>query len=62
MQTCQGKLFVTVKRWPLLCSFSLYFMFHIVGKFGRGKVWQIDSFQVFGERNFGELIDQPKGN
>ena len=27
-----------------------------------GKVWQIDSFQVFGERKFDELIDQPIGN
>ena len=24
------------------------------------KVWRIDSFQVFGERKFGEFIDQPK--
>ena len=23
-----------------------------------GKVWRIDSFQAFGERKFGELIDQ----
>ena len=23
------------------------------------KVWRIDSFQAFGERKFGELIDQP---
>ena len=28
-------------------------------KVWRGKVWQIDSFQAFGERKFGELIDQP---
>ena len=26
-----------------------------------GKVWQIDSFHAFGERKFGELIDQPIG-
>ena len=25
------------------------------------KVWQIDSFQVFGERKFGELIDHSIG-
>ena len=25
------------------------------------KAWQIDSFQAFGERKFGELIDQPIG-
>ena len=29
------------------------------GKVGGGKVWQIDSYQAFGERKFGELIDQP---
>ena len=31
----------------------------IAGKFGGGKVWQIDSFWAFGERKFGEFIDQP---
>ena len=36
-------------------------IYRIAGKFGRVKVWQIDSFQTFGERKFGELIDQPKG-
>ena len=25
------------------------------------KVWRIDSFRAFGERKFGELIDQPIG-
>ena len=35
--------------------------YHIAGKFGREKVWQIDSFPAFGERKFGELIDQPIG-
>ena len=34
-------------------------MYRIAGKFGGGKVWQIDCFQAFGERRFGELIDQP---
>ena len=29
------------------------------GKFGGGKVWRIDLFRAFGERKFGELIDQP---
>ena len=29
------------------------------GKLWWGKCWQIDSFQVFGKRKFGELIDQP---
>ena len=33
----------------------------IAGKFGGEKVWQIDSFRAFGERKFGELIDQPIG-
>ena len=28
----------------------------IAGKFGGGKVWQIDLFLTFGERKFGELI------
>ena len=28
-------------------------------KFGRGKVWRIDSFRAFGKIKFGELIDQP---
>ena len=27
--------------------------------FGGGKRWRIDSFQAFGERKFGELIDRP---
>ena len=35
--------------------------YHIVGKFGRGKVWRIDSFRAFGKRKFGELIDQAMG-
>ena len=35
--------------------------YHIAGKFGGEKVWRIDSFQAFGERKFGELIDQPIG-
>ena len=32
----------------------------IAGKFGGGggEVWQINSFRAFGERKFGELIDQ----
>ena len=29
------------------------------GNFGGRKVWRIDSFRAFGERKFGELIDQP---
>ena len=40
-------------------KFSNYGSYCIVGKFGWGKLWQIDSFQIFGRRKFGELIDQP---
>ena len=29
------------------------------GKVWRGNVWQIDLFQAFSEKKFGELIDQP---
>ena len=36
-----------------------YCLYRIAGKFGEGKVWRIDSFQAFGDRKFGELIDQP---
>ena len=44
-----------IKQHPMN-AFILY-----SGKVWRGKVWQIDSFQVFGERKIGELIDQPIG-
>ena len=30
----------------------------IAGKFGGEKIWRTDSFRAFGERKFGELIDQ----
>ena len=33
----------------------------IAEKFGGEKVWRIDCFRAFGERKFGELIDQPIG-
>ena len=36
-------------------------LYRIAGKFGGGKIWRIDSFRTFGERKFGELIDQPIG-
>ena len=36
-------------------------IYRIARKFGREKVWRIDSFQAFGERKFDELIDQPIG-
>ena len=35
--------------------------YRIAGKFGVEKVWRIDSFQAFGKRKFGKLIDQPIG-
>ena len=31
------------------------FHYHIAGKFGREKVWWIDSFRAFGERKFGRI-------
>ena len=40
--------------WLLIQSMA----YCIAGKFGGEKVWQIDLFQTFDERNFGELIDQ----
>ena len=30
----------------------------IAGKLGEKKVWPTDTIQAFGERKFGELIDQ----
>ena len=33
--------------------------YRMEGNFGEGKHWQIDSFQAFDKRKFGELIDQP---
>ena len=38
---------------------SLDQVYCIAGKFSGEKVWRIDSFRAFGERKFGELIDQP---
>ena len=35
--------------------------YRIAGKFGGEKGWRLDSFRAFGERKFGELIDQPIG-
>ena len=35
--------------------------YRIAGKFGGGKVCRIDSFQAFGERKSGKIIDQPIG-
>ena len=33
------------------------YSYRIVGKFGGGKVWRIESFRAFGETKFGELIN-----
>ena len=44
-------------------SFALMFQIRtvlIAGKFGGRKVWLIHSFQAFGKRKFGKLIDQPQ--
>ena len=43
------------------CSHTNFTVYCVLGMFGRGKVWQIDSFQAFDKRKFGELIDQPIG-
>ena len=41
----------------ILCEIVYKLINRIAGEFGGEKVWQIDSFQAFGERKFGELID-----
>ena len=43
----------------MICVSPTLGVYRIAGKFGGGKVWRIDSFRAFGERKFGELIDQP---
>ena len=43
----------------IICSYICTMLYCIAGKFVGEKVWRIDSFQAFGERKFGELIDQP---
>ena len=40
---------------------SIKLTYRRAGNFNGGKVWQINSFQAFGKREFGELIDQPIG-
>ena len=42
-----------------ILAYDYYPDYRIVGKFGRGKVWQIDSFRAFSESKSGELINQP---
>ena len=39
--------------------YNFFEKYRIAGKFGGGKVWQIDLFRTPGERKFGESIDQP---
>ena len=36
----------------------IFMQYCIAKKFGKGTVWQIDFYRAFGERRFGELIDQ----
>ena len=36
---------------------QVFVYYRIAGKFGGGKIWQIDSFRTFGKRKFDELID-----
>ena len=38
-----------------------YYNIPYSGKVWQEKVWRIDSFRAFGERKYGELIDQPIG-
>ena len=63
-------LIATLYRWghiihtvvsscTYVCIVALLKCYRIAGKFGGGKVWHIDSVRAFGERKFGELIDQP---
>ena len=49
--------------WWLQCVINgnkvhLTMYHHIAGNSGKGGVWRIDSFQAFGEKKFGKLIDQ----
>ena len=36
-------------------------MYHVAGKFGSIKVWQIYPVRAFGEKKIGKLIDQLTG-
>ena len=52
----------TVAHCPtrdLLRRLGLFKVYHMEGKVCGGKIWRIDSFRAFGEKKFGELIDQP---
>ena len=40
----------TFLPWNFSCSY------HIAGKFGGGKVWQINSFRAFGERKWHDWL------
>ena len=43
----------------LLGIFRNFYLLPYSGKVWQGNVWQIDSFQAFGKRKFGEIVDQP---
>ena len=58
MVTGRWRFILEIRRKPHSVPLRGY---RIAGKFGRGKVWQINSFRAFGERKFGELIDQAMG-
>ena len=48
-----------MKFWNIfeITSLNVEIAYRIAGKFGRGKVWRIDSFRVFGEKKFDELVE-----
>ena len=52
---------MTVSLPPLSVESNTIINCRIAGKFGRDKVWQIDSFSAFGKRKFGKLTNQPIG-
>ena len=52
---------MTISLPPLSVESNTIINCRIAGKFGRDKVWQIDSFSAFGKRKFGKLTHQPIG-
>ena len=54
-------MYVIFKIMIYIATVCINTVYHIAGKFGRGKVWRNDSFWAFSEREFGELIDQSIG-
>ena len=47
------------KSLVLGCNHTKFTVYCVAETFSGEKVWRIDSFQAFGERKFGKLIDQP---